>query len=266
MPDRSAATRVPSAVGPGRVAGASRQPPGPWPRWSPAFWRRHALWPGLAFLALAWAGATTGLDVALARAWAFDAAAGRFIGAGPGDWWAGGLIHHQGGVFVRALGVILVLAWLVALRRPALARWRRPLGYAVLAATTGALLVGLLKVTTNVDCPRSLELFGGARPYVHLFGDRPDALERAECFPGGHSSSGFALCVLYFALRERYRRAARAALAFALALGVLFAVGQEARGAHFLSHDAWSSAIMWFTALVIYARGYGGRLWDDVPG
>lgn len=231
-----------------------------------AFWIRHALLPGVAFLAVAWAGAFTGLDLALERAWAWDPALQRFLGTGPGAWWAQDLIHGAGGALVRLAGVALVACWLLACRRPALARWRRAAGYAVVAAATGAILVGALKATTDVDCPRALEPFGGDRPYVHLFADRPDALPRARCFPGGHSSSGFAFFALYFALRDRHRRAARAALGLALALGALFAFGQEARGAHFLSHDAWSSAIMWFTSLAMYAGPYGGRLWDDGPG
>jgi membrane-associated PAP2 superfamily phosphatase len=101
---------------------------------------------------------------------------------------------------------------------------------------------------------------------VHLFGDRPDDLPRAQCFPGGHSSSGFALLALYFALRDRRPRAARWFLGGALAVGTLFAFGQEARGAHFLSHDLWSLGIAWFTCLAVYRLAFGGRVWSPLPG
>ena len=228
----------------------------------PGFRASHAYLPALAFIAIALAGAFTGLDVALERAWAWNAAAGRVIGAGPGAWWARDLIHVTGGVAIRLVGAAVIVFWIVSRRRESLAAWRRPAGYVVAAAATGALLVGLLKNTTNVDCPRALEFFGGANPYVHLFADRPDELPRADCFPGGHSSSGFALFALYFALRDRYRRLAVASLVLALCVGVLFAFGQEARGAHFLSHDAWSAAILWFTCLTVYTKAYKGRLWD----
>ena len=87
--------------------------------------------------------------------------------------------------------------------------------------------------------------FGGNRPYVTLFADRPDYLPRAGCFPGAHSSSGFALMTLYFALRDARPRLARAALGVALLVGTAFAIGQEARGAHFLSHDLTSVALSW---------------------
>lgn len=233
------------------------------PERSPAssgFWLTHLVLPALAFLALALTFALTDADRALTDAWAFDATAGRFIGAGPGEWWAREVIHAGGGTAVRAAGLVAVLLWLGAGRVAALQAWRRPLGYVLAATLAVVAVVGIAKNTTNVDCPWSLTGYGGSLPYVHLSGDRADGLPRARCFPGGHSTSGFALLALYFALRDRRPRAARGALAGALAIGGLFAFGQEARGAHFLSHDVWSLAIAWFTCLTVYQLGYGGRL------
>jgi membrane-associated PAP2 superfamily phosphatase len=115
------------------------------------------------------------------------------------------------------------------------------------------LIVGGLKSITNVDCPWNLSGFGGHNDYFALFADRPDALKRAQCFPGAHASSGFALFAFYFVFRDRSRRLARWALAGAIAVGVAFSIGQEARGAHFLSHDLASAAIVWFVQLGLYA-------------
>ena len=75
------------------------------------------------------------------------------------------------------------------------------------------------------------------RPYVSLFADRPDSLPRAMCFPGAHAASGFAFMFGYFLLRDVARRRARWALAGAILLGIAFSIGQQARGAHFISHD-----------------------------
>jgi membrane-associated PAP2 superfamily phosphatase len=231
-----------------------------------SFWIIHALIPAVAFTLVAAAGAFTALDIALARAWFFDAATVRFIGAGDGAWWARDLIHGIGGAAVRGIAVAGIVGWLIARRQPRFSQWRRAASYVMVSATVGLLLVGLLKNLSNVDCPRALTLFGGSRPYVHLFADRPDALPWARCFPGGHSASGFAWFTLYFALRERRRRWALATLGLAAGIGTLFAFGQEARGAHFLSHDVWSAALLWFTALGIYVWSYAGTLHADPGG
>jgi membrane-associated PAP2 superfamily phosphatase len=226
------------------------------------FWLNHAIWPLLLFFLTAAALATTRLDESIAQAWAFDAATGRFLGTGTGEWWAKALIHSLGGKLMRGLGALLLLLWAGTFLADTLQRWRRPAGFLILCIVLSTGTVGLLKQTTNVDCPRSLAAFGGSQPYVSLFAERPSGLPRARCFPGGHSSSGFALFALYFLCLARNRRLARIALALALTVGGLFAFGQESRGAHFLSHDIWSAAIVWFSCLGIYALGYRGKVWE----
>jgi membrane-associated PAP2 superfamily phosphatase len=146
--------------------------------------------------------------------------------------------------------VFWALSFGVARFRP----WRRQAGFVLLAMLLATLLVGGLKVVTNVDCPWDLAGFGGHNPYVALFADRPDALPRAQCFPGAHASAGFALMCFYFAFLDRSRKVARWMLAAALAIGIVFSIGQEARGAHFFSHDLTSAAIVWFVQLALYAK------------
>jgi membrane-associated PAP2 superfamily phosphatase len=53
------------------------------------------------------------------------------------------------------------------------------------------------------------------------------------------------------------------ALAGALCLGALFSFGQQARGAHFLSHDLASVAIAWMMALALSQRA-GGEMFEEV--
>ena len=183
------------------------------------------------------------------------------MGAGPGTWWARDLIHSVGGSAIRTLGIAALLGCCLTLFVDPLKQWRRPASYLILAATLATGSVGLLRAVSNVDCPWSLDVFSGTRPYVGLLGDRPDDLPRARCFPGGHSSSGFALFALYFLFRDRRPRTAYAGLAAALSVGALFAFGQEARGAHFLSHDLWSAGMAWFSCLAVYRLGYGGNPW-----
>ena len=179
--------------------------PAPQPVLDRRFWLRHAVWPALLFGLSAVAAATTGLDESLARAWAFDPATSHFIGDGAGTWWAKDLIHGAGGRVIRILGVLVLLLWAAGFWFETLRRWRRPAGFVVLCALLGAGAVGMLKQTTNVDCPWALADFGGQQPYVRLFADRPHNLPRAQCFPGGHSSSGWLGAGCRAAGRRRFR-------------------------------------------------------------
>jgi membrane-associated PAP2 superfamily phosphatase len=221
---------------------------------TPAFWRLHAWWPLLAFLIVFGALEFFSLDRLIAREWYFNVESGKWLGTGTGEWWARNLLHTDGRWLVRLIAAITILLWALSFRYAPLRDWRRPAGYAAIAMLAATLLVGGLKVMTNVDCPWDLTGFGGHNPYVALFADRPNALPRAECFPGAHASSGFALMCFYFVYRDRSRRVARWMLAAAIAVGVAFSIGQEARGAHFLSHDLTSAAIVWFVQLLLYVK------------
>ena len=222
--------------------------------------QRHDLWVAgvvlLAAVLLEWLD----IDRAIARAFFYRPAAPGWIGAGAGAWWAHDVIHTWGRGLVRCVAAAALVCWALSFVRPGLAPWRRQ----ALFVFTGMVLVtgtvGLLKMVTNVDCPWDLSGFGGNRPYVTLFADRPDYLPRAGCFPGAHSSSGFALMTLYFALRDARPRLARAALGVALLVGTAFAIGQEARGAHFLSHDLTSVALSWGILATLQARVFAVKM------
>ncbi|MGH8447380.1 MAG: phosphatase PAP2 family protein, partial [Solimonas sp.] len=115
-----------------------------------------------------------------------------------------------------------------------------------LGLATGS--VGLLKHTTNKDCPWSLERYGGDQPYVLLGEAPPEDKKPGHCFPGGHSSGAFGFFGLYFLMVRRRPAWARRTLAGVLFLGFVFAATQWVRGAHFVSHDLWSAAIGWLAA------------------
>lgn len=221
--------------------------------WTRRDWRSHVGWPLLAFTVVLGLLVCTNRDPWIARQLFFDPARG-WLGAGHGAWWARTLIHRDGDWLVRTIIAMTIAACLASFRFTRFARWRRELIFALAGMLTVVALVGALKAVTNVDCPWDLEGFGGHRPYTGLFGHRPDGLPHAQCFPGGHSGSAFALMAVYFSLRNRARRAARIALASAVALGVIFAFGQEARGAHFLAHDLTSAAIAWFVLVGLYSK------------
>lgn len=190
------------------------------------------------------------LDRHISHAWFYDVLHDRWLGECA---WAKDVLHTGGRWFVRLFALAALVAWLASFSSAErLAGLRRPAAFAFLAIALSTGLVGSLKAVTNVDCPWDLTEFGGDRPYVALFADRPDMLPRARCFPGAHASSGFALMFGYFLLRDASRRRARWVLAVGFLVGLLFALGQEARGAHFASHDLTSAAIVWYVQVLLY--------------
>jgi membrane-associated PAP2 superfamily phosphatase len=215
-------------------------------------WRRLLWWPGVAFV-LAFAVLEIGqFDRAIARAFFYSPGSG-WLGAGAGNWWARDLIHQAGRWLPRGVATLAGAGWLASFAVARLKPWRRELLYVFCGMALVIGLVGGLKELTNVDCPWDLADFGGANPYVPLFADRPNGLKHAACFPAAHSSSGFALLAIYFALRRRSVRAARAAFWAAMTVGLVFAFGQEARGAHFFSHDLTSAALAWLILAGMYS-------------
>ena len=120
---------------------------------------------------------------ALSRAWYLDVPTAHWLGTGPGEWWARGLLHAGGRWLVRAIAALMVVAWLLSFACARARAWRWPAGFAALAIVLPTALIGGLKAITNVDCPWDLAGFGGHNPYITLLGDRPDELARPDAFP-----------------------------------------------------------------------------------
>lgn len=221
-------------------------------------WWAHTRWALLLFTLLAGALASTQWDLLIAHHLYFDAATGQWRGTH--NFWANTVLHNGGRWTIRVILLSMAIFWAVTLRSRQLAEWRRPAGYAWLAMALCIVLTGVLKLVTNVHCPWDLREFGGHAAYLELFAARP-AGPAAHCFPAAHASSGYALVVWYFALRERYPALAKWGALAALLTGVTFGVAQQMRGAHFLSHDVWSAFLTWMTATSVYAFGFRARLW-----
>jgi membrane-associated PAP2 superfamily phosphatase len=225
------------------------------------FWWSHLQVPLALFLVLAAVFAMTPLDVTIARAVFFDTAHAQWIGAH--DWIINELVHTGGRWIIRVLVALALALWIATYVRQEWRAVRRPAAYFTISAVLSIGIVGLLKTVTNVDCPWDLSLFGGRFPYVELFADRPDALRAGHCFPAAHASSGYALLALYFVFRERHAGLAKLGLALGLLTGLGFGIAQQARGAHFLSHDLWSAFIVWTVLLSVYTFAFQGRLWES---
>lgn len=180
----------------------------------------------------------------------FDASVGQWWGQG--SFWMEEFLHTGGRNAMRLIAIAALGLWLASFRAHRLAPHRRSLGYLAVCFALVPLLVGGLKSVTGVDCPWDLVGFGGDRPYVEWYADRPDGLPHAACFPGAHSSSAFALFALYFLWRVSQPLWANGALGATLLVGGLFSVAQQSRGAHFLSHDVASAMIAWAMCAGLY--------------
>lgn len=162
-------------------------------------------------------------------------------------------VLHDGGrramqLFVALLVVALLASPFVARLKP----WRWRLLYLVIAIGLSVGTVNVGKRVSNVDCPWDLTAFGGDRVHYGLFDRKPPSAPVGKCFPGGHSSGGFALLALYFVGVASGMRHARRLLVPGLLIGGVFALDQWVRGAHFPSHDLTTAYLCWMLSLVCY--------------
>jgi membrane-associated PAP2 superfamily phosphatase len=149
------------------------------------------------------------------------------------------------GILYGTLIVTCALSFFVA----RLTAYRSGLVYLVTAIAISTLTVALLKDVTHVNCPWSVDRYGGTAPYLSTWRELLLHAPSGRCFPSGHAGSGFALVATYFICRCRAPRLRWYALGAALALGLAFGIAQQLRGAHYLSHDVWALAICWFVAV-----------------
>jgi membrane-associated PAP2 superfamily phosphatase len=212
------------------------------------------------FVLLAGIFAMTPLDVAIARAVFFDTPHAHWIGAD--SWVVNELLHTGGRWAIRGLLALALAFWIATCVERDWRTLRRPVAFFAISAILSIAVVGLLKTLTNVDCPWDLAPFGGRFPFVELFADRPDALRIGRCFPAAHASSGYALLALYFTFCERHAGLAKLGLAAGLLTGLTFGLAQQARGAHFVSHDLWSAFLVWTVTLSVYSFAFRARLWE----
>ncbi|KIU50740.1 MULTISPECIES: phosphatase PAP2 family protein [Pseudomonas] len=191
----------------------------------------------------------TDLDMALANL-AFDPQAGQFIGRH--SYFLEDILHDRAKELVILFAVLAIVGFAASFVLQRLKSWRRELGCLVLAMGLSTGFVTPLKAATAVQCPWSLSEFGGQETYSKLLEARPATDKPGRCWPGGHAATGFTLFALFFVLRDRKPRLAKAALVFAFGLGVVFSVGRMLQGAHFFSHNVWTAVFCWLIGLGCY--------------
>ena len=163
------------------------------------------------------------------------------------------LLHVAGRNVVAAAWVLVLLALAATWWKPQWRSWRRPLAGLALSVLLSTVLVSSLKAFSSVDCPWDLVRYGGDRAYVDIFAALMASTPHRGCFPAGHASAGYAWVALFFFF-QTVRPAWRwRGLTAGLALGMVFGLSQQLRGAHFFSHDLWTAGLCWLAAVAVYA-------------
>lgn len=218
--------------------------------WRPdlRFWATHLLLPLAALAVLAILLETTGFELWLTDRW--YAAEGGYWSLRH-HWLTYVVMHHYGKRMVLMAGLTLFILILASFRVPALRRWRRPLTYLLTCMAVLPAIIAKMKHASLAPCPWDLARYGGDFIYHHTLSYGFGSADSGGCFPSGHASGGFGMIAAYFAA---YLYAPRRWLFLlpGLVVGTLFALGQQLRGAHFISHDLWTLAICWFGALGLF--------------
>lgn len=173
-------------------------------------------------------------------------------------WFTEGGIHAGGRMFSYLLWLGMAGFGTWAWHRNGWRSWRRPLMLLLASVLASTVLVSVLKRSIAMECPWHLLRYGGDMPYIGLFELRPGMLPANACFPAGHASAGYAWIALYFFLLQVAPRWRWWGLGLGVGLGLVFGIGQQLRGAHFLSHDVSTLMLCWSMALGLYLLGNRG--------
>lgn len=156
---------------------------------------------------------------------------------------------HEVPRFASWLLIVLLLA---AIARPVgvLRRLDRAgrvqLAVSVLASVVA---VSLVKTHSATSCPWDLQAFGGVARYVSHWAWGVSDGGPGKCFPAGHASAAFAYLGGWFVFRRVSPRFAWRWLVVTLLVGIALGLGQQMRGAHYMSHTLWTAWLCWSVGL-----------------
>lgn len=150
--------------------------------------------------------------------------------------------------------VFVPLGWFKALRKADRV-------HLLVSAILAAVIVVIFKQLSKSSCPWSLAEFGGIGHYVSHWALGVADGGGGRCFPGGHSSSGFAYIAMAFWLRSASVRGSNAIFWIACVSGMALGWVQMVRGAHFFSHALWTWLVCWAVGIAYYygVKAYRAR-------
>ena len=188
---------------------------------------------------------TAGLDVAMAGWWGtaqgFPLRSSHFLVT---------YMHEA----MRMLGWVLVVALSLGVWFPQGFLRRLPMAHRVQLVASilvSLAVVAIIKHSSTTSCPWDLQLFGGVADYVSHWRWGVHDGGSGRCFPAGHAAAGFSFVGGYFALYRHTPRAARWWLACAVLVGVALGIGQQMRGAHYMSHTLWTAWLCWTSGYAV---------------
>ncbi len=219
------------------------------------FWALHFWLPLLVACLLLLTLENSSLDLWLADQW-FALEGGQW--AWRDHWVSYDLIHHHGKQLIIAIGLTALSLIIASLFKARVRCWRMPMSYLLTTMALVPALIATFKRISPVHCPWDMLRYGGDQAYLRTFDHQFVPTEFGHCFPAGHASGGFILLAMYFAALPFVKRPVGFLLPGVL-IGWTFALGQQSRGAHFLSHDVWTLTICWFGALGMFLLFRPGR-------
>ncbi|ADR34995.1 phosphoesterase PA-phosphatase-like protein [Sulfuricurvum kujiense DSM 16994] len=152
------------------------------------------------------------------------------------------------------VNVLVLIALVVWWKKPFLARYRKGLIIVLLSSIFVPIIVGSFKATTNIPCPKNLEIYGGIYPHTCVWEKYPSTFcnqKKIKCWPAGHASGGFALLSLFYLFRKR--RAKIIALSGVMVVGWSMGTYKMLIGDHFLSHTVITMIMAWLIISIIVA-------------
>ena len=167
-------------------------------------------------------------------------------------WLTSDVIHDGGRDLVAVAALILVAAIVSSHFKQSMRPYRRGLYYVLVSALITVAIVNVMKETSALDCPWSLTRYGGEKTFISLFGERIAGQSPGGCFPAGHASGAYCWLGMFFLARHYWPRWRFETLGAVLAVGLVFGIAQQLRGAHFISHDLWTLYISWMSASLCY--------------
>lgn len=123
----------------------------------------------------------------------------------------------------------------------------RHLSVGVLGSILIPLSAQILKNLTGMECPWSLDLYGGSLTHQPLALALTAPKGAGRCFPAGHSTGGFYLFAWAFMWTGINRQKTIFLAILGIIAGLLMGLTRIAQGAHFVSHVLWSA---WFSVLI----------------